>query len=125
MISSTDVRRPVASPPPARRAATNLMRPTQLIIYLCLGAVALSLISAFVWVINASMKTNTEFLQTSPWAAAASLRWQNYANAWESAHVGTFFGNSLLVSVSATALGVVVAAFAAYPLARIPFRFNG
>lgn len=125
MTSSTDLRRPTA--PTTRRAGTtgNLMRPAQLVVYLCFGAVALSSISAFAWVINASMKTNTEFLQTSPWSAAESLRWQNYANAWESAHVGTFFGNSLLVSVSATALGVVVAAFAAYPLARIPFRFNG
>jgi ABC-type glycerol-3-phosphate transport system permease component len=101
------------------------LRFSRLVIYLCLGAVALSSVSAFAWVFNVSMKTNTEFLQTSPWAPAESFRWENYADAWESASVGTFFGNSLLVSVASTALGVLIAVFAAYPLARIPFRLNG
>lgn len=100
-------------------------RPGHLVIYLCLGAVALSTVSAFAWVFNVSMKTNTEFLETSPWDVARSLRWQNYSDAWANAHVGSFFGNSVIVSVSATVLGVVVAAFAAYPIARIPFRLNG
>ncbi|ALG10645.1 carbohydrate ABC transporter permease [Kibdelosporangium phytohabitans] len=100
-------------------------RRNHLVIYLCLGAVALSSASAFAWVFNSSMKTNTEFMQTSPWSWASSLRWENYANAWASAHVGSYFGNSVIVSVSSTVLGVVVAAFAAYPIARIPFRGNG
>jgi ABC-type glycerol-3-phosphate transport system permease component len=100
-------------------------RPAHLVIYLCLGAVALSTVSAFAWVFNVSMKSNTEFLQTSPWARAESFRWDNYAEAWRSAQVGTFFGNSAIISVSATLLGVVLAAFAAYPIARIPFRLNG
>jgi ABC-type glycerol-3-phosphate transport system permease component len=96
-----------------------------LVIYLCLGAVALSTVSAFGWVINSSLKTDTEFLATSPWALARDPAWGNYANAWENARIGVYFGNSVLVSVAATVLGVVVAAFAAYPVARIPFRFNG
>lgn len=101
------------------------MRARHLVIYLCLGAVALSSLSAFAWVFNSSMKTNTEFIQKSPWSLAEASHWENYANAWENAHVGTFFGNSVIVSVSATVLGVVLAAFAAYPLARIPFRLSG
>lgn len=93
-----------------------------LVIYLLLGAVALSSASAFVWVFNVSMKTNTEFLQTSPWQPAEDFRWGNYGNAWDSANVSAFFGNSVVVSVTATLLGVVIAVFAAYPIARIPFR---
>jgi ABC-type glycerol-3-phosphate transport system permease component len=101
------------------------LRARHLVIYLCLGAVALSTVSAFAWVFNSSMKTNTEFLQKSPWSRADATHWENYANAWDNAHVGTFFGNSVIVSVSATVLGVVLAAFAAYPIARIPFRLSG
>ncbi|WP_327092967.1 carbohydrate ABC transporter permease [Nonomuraea sp. NBC_01738] len=96
-----------------------------LLIHLCLGAVALSTVSAFGWVFNVSMKTNTEFLRTSPWTLATSWHWDNYAQAWANAHVGGYFGNSVVVSVSATALGVVLATFAAYPLARIRFRLSG
>lgn len=97
----------------------------QLVVYLCLGAFVLSTMSAFAWVFNVSMKTDTEFVATSPWAPAESWRWENYARAWDNANVGSFFGNSVVVSVSATVLGVVLAAFAAYPLARIPFRGSG
>lgn len=101
------------------------LRFSHFVIYLGLGAVALSTISAFAWVMNVSMKSNTEFLETSPWSLARSWQWENYTSAWDNAHVGSFFGNSVVVSVSATILGVVVAAFAAYPIARIPFRGSG
>jgi len=101
------------------------MRPVHLFIYLGFGAITLSTVSAFAWVFNVSMKSNTEFLQTSPWSKAESWRWENYSNAWANANVSSFFGNSVIVSVSATVLGVVLAAFAAYPIARIPFRLNG
>lgn len=93
--------------------------------YLLLGTIAFSSAAAFAWVVNVSMKTNTEFLSTPPWSLAGGWRWENYRNAWTNADVGSFFGNSVLVSVTATVLGVVLAAFAAYPIARIPFRLNG
>jgi ABC-type glycerol-3-phosphate transport system permease component len=96
-----------------------------LVIYLLLGAVAFSTAAAFAWVFNVSMKTNTEFLSTPPWSLADSWRWGNYSQAWTNADVGAFFGNSVFVSVTATVLGVVLSAFAAYPIARIPFKLNG
>lgn len=95
-----------------------------LIIYLLFGAVVFSTAAAFAWVFNVSMKTNTEFISTRPWVLAEAFRWENYANAWSSANVGSYFGNSVLVSISATVIGVVVSAFAAYPIARIPFRLS-
>ncbi|TMR96567.1 carbohydrate ABC transporter permease [Nonomuraea basaltis] len=96
-----------------------------LIIYLLFGAITFSTVAAFAWVFNVSMKTNSEFLATSPWSVAKDWSWQNYAVAWTNADIGSFFGNSVLVSVAATLLGVVLSAFAAYPIARIPFRFSG
>lgn len=109
-------RRRATRPPRAR------FRRHHLIIYLLFGAVTCSTAGAFAWVFNVSMKTNSEFLSTRPWDLAEAFRWGNYARAWEGADVGAHFGNSVLVSVCATLLGVAVSAFAAYPLARIPFR---
>lgn len=123
MSLSTDLLRPRRKR--GEREPRAQFRPAHLIIYLFLGAVALSTVSAFGWVFNVSMKTNTEFLETSPWTLAETFRWENYENAWDNANVGSFFGNSVVVSVSATVLGVVLAAFAAYPIARIPFRGSG
>jgi ABC-type glycerol-3-phosphate transport system permease component len=96
-----------------------------LFFYLLLGAFAFSSISAFAWVFNVSLKTNREFVNTGPWTMAESFQWENYVNAWSNANVGTFFWNSVLVSTTATVLGVAVSAFAAYPLARIRFRYSG
>jgi ABC-type glycerol-3-phosphate transport system permease component len=114
---------------PARRGSGRRsrrpLRPYQLFFYLFLGAIALSTTSAFAWVFNVSMKTNEEFISSQPWELAERWRWENYINAWESAHIGAYFGNSLLVSIASTVLGVILSAFAAYPLARIPFRFSG
>ncbi|GAA1707147.1 carbohydrate ABC transporter permease [Kribbella yunnanensis] len=112
MTSSTDIR-------------PRSYRPHHLVIYLALGTIAFSAAAAFAWVVNVSLKTNQEFLGTRPWTIAEKFHFENYANAWTNADVGAFFGNSVIVSISATVLGVVVSAFAAYPIARIPFRLNG
>lgn len=140
MTSSTDVTpRPAAADrseaphPPAgrvrRRRASHQprtpFRPHHLFFYLLLGGIALSSISAYAWVFNVSMKTNREFISSPPWQPATVWRWDNYVNAWDRANIGSFFGNSVGVSVTATALGVALAMFAAYPLARITFRFSG
>lgn len=138
MSSSTDLRtgRSAAQAPDAgavapaargrRRGSDRApFRRFHLIIYLLLGAVVFSTASAFAWIFNVSMKTNTEFIGTRPWSIAETWRWENYSNAWSVANVSSFFGNSVMVSISATVLGVVLAAFAAYPIARIPFRGSG
>ncbi|GII85171.1 sugar ABC transporter permease [Sphaerisporangium siamense] len=118
---------PVPAPP--RRGASPRprapFRPHHLFFYLLLGVVALSSVSAYAWVFNVSMKTNAEFISSPPWQVADGWRWENYANAWDRANIGLFFGNSVVVSVASTAIGVVLAVFAAYPLARITFRFSG
>ncbi|MFF5224998.1 carbohydrate ABC transporter permease [Dactylosporangium sp. NPDC000521] len=125
MTSSTDL---PGTATPRRRSASfrprTRFRPHHLFFYLLLGAVALSSISAYAWVFNVSMKTNAEFISSPPWQIAAGWRWENYANAWDRANIGLFFGNSVVVSVASTLLGVVLAVFAAYPLARISFKFS-
>ena len=100
-------------------------RPYHLILYLLLGSIVLSTTSAFAWVFNVSMKSNREFLATTPWTLAEGWRWENYVNAWNGANIGAYFGNSVVVTVAATALGVAVSVLAAYPLARVRFPLRG
>lgn len=133
MTSSTELAPrpapPAASRPPVRRTRRAgrpraPFRRYHLFFYLLLGATAFSTVSAFAWVFNASMKTNRQFIGTAPWSIAPSWQWRNYANAWSNANVGDFFLNSIVVTVCATVLGVVLSVLAAYPIARIPFRVN-
>ncbi|MET9318199.1 carbohydrate ABC transporter permease [Kribbella sp. NPDC003505] len=90
-----------------------------------MGTMSLSAILAFVWIINASLKTNRDFIGTPPFSITKTFSFGNYARAWEDGGVATFFANSVLVAVASTVLGVGLAVLAAYPLARIPFRASG
>jgi len=87
-----------------------------------MGAAAFSSVAAFVWVVNVSLKTNVEFIGTPPFSPTETWSFENYAHAWEAGGVATYFGNSVLVAVGATVLGVFLSVLAAYPLARIRFR---
>lgn len=117
MASSTEALRTGAL-----RAVRPRFRPFHLYFYLLMGAFAFSAVGAFAWVVNVSLKTNVEFIGSPPFSITESWRFTNYADAWEAGGVGAYFGNSVLVAVSATALGVFLAVLAAYPLARIRFR---
>lgn len=51
-------------------------------------------------------------------------QWQNFATVIERGKLVTAFGNSLLYAMTATAIGVTLAALAAYVLSRHRTRFN-
>ncbi|MCJ7622981.1 MAG: carbohydrate ABC transporter permease [Anaerolineaceae bacterium] len=95
------------------------------VVYLVLSLFALSTILAFIWIIMISLKTTPEFLTTSPWALPEDPQFGNYLVAWEKAKIGTYFGNSIFVSLVGASVSVMVSALAAYVLARVPFKLNG
>ena len=93
-------------------------------IYLVLGLFCLSSIAAFVWMFMVSLKTTNEFISTSPWALPQEPHFENYAIAWKSAKIGSFFGNSIFVATVGASSSVLVSALAAYVIGRIPFKLR-
>ena len=75
------------------------------------------------WMVFSSFKTDQE-LFFSPWSPPAALQWDNFARAWNSARVGDFFFNTLIVVIPALLITLIVSAMAAYVLARFDFRGN-
>jgi raffinose/stachyose/melibiose transport system permease protein len=67
-----------------------------------------------------SFKTNPEFSQ-SVIALPKSFHVENYANAWNTAHIGTYFFNSIFVSTLSIVFTVVIGASAAFVLAKFMF----
>lgn len=94
-----------------------------LVIYVVLTFWIIPTIFAFAWVGAVSLKTNREFMGRPPWTLPLIPQWQNYVNAWNQG-VGTMFTNSLLIASVSTVASVSIACLAAYPIARIPFRFS-
>jgi ABC-type glycerol-3-phosphate transport system permease component len=94
-----------------------------LIIYAFLTAWVVPTFFAFGWTLSVSLKTNKEFMGRPPWTLPLIPQWDNYVKAWNRG-VGTMFQNSLLIATVSTAASVGIATLAAYPIARIPFRFS-
>ncbi len=76
-----------------------------------------------VWAVLSSFKSDDEIL-TDPWSLPSRLRWENWARAWTSAHIGQYFLNSAVVVTGALTLTMLFGAMAAYVLARYKFRGN-
>lgn len=78
-------------------------------------------IFVFSWVVLSSFKNNREFF-ANVWALPARFEWGNYARALFSSNLAVYFTNSLFVVLTAAFLVLVLAAPAAYTLARIYFK---
>ncbi|MFH1928322.1 MAG: carbohydrate ABC transporter permease [Chloroflexota bacterium] len=91
--------------------------------YLPLLIWAIPTLLGFYFVIITSLKTNQEIFQGA-WALPKRPVFENYVRAWDTAHVGHYFSNSLLVTIGSVALTAVTASLAAYVLARFQFPGN-
>ena len=94
----------------------------KIFIYFVLAMLAVTIIVPVAWVFMASIKQNSEFYG-NPWTLPAGFYWQNFVNAWSSAKMGEYMLNSVIVTVLALIILLVVALPASYCLAR--FKFKG
>jgi len=85
---------------------------------------SLIVIVPLLWVVMTSFKSTKEVLSGSPLALPSTLHWENYANAWEQAGIGLWFGNTVIVVGSALVIVMVLGAMCAYVLARFDFPGN-
>ena len=81
---------------------------------------SLLVIVPLLWVIVSSFKTSSEIF-ASPFALPERLRFDNYANAWTTAGIGSFFLNSVIVVFGALVVTMLFGSMSAYVLARFPF----
>ncbi|HSU37656.1 MAG TPA: carbohydrate ABC transporter permease [Propionibacteriaceae bacterium] len=72
------------------------------------------------WVIMSSFKTSSEIF-ASPFTPPSSLQFINYANAWTTAGIGSFFFNSVIVVFGALFVTMLFGSMSAYVLARFTF----
>ena len=95
----------------------------KIFIYLVLGLLAVLILIPVVWVMVASVKETVEHYG-SPWALPTHIHWQNFADAWTKANMGGYMLHSVLITVMALAILLVVALPASYCLARFKFVGN-
>lgn len=94
----------------------------KIFIYFILGLLAVMILVPVAWVFMASIKENAEFY-TNPWNLPKGVYLQNFVDAWQTAKMGEYMLNSVIVTALALALLLIVALPAAYCLSR--FKFFG
>lgn len=108
--------------PPARKNTRILGIAAGVVSHLVLIVFALIVAYPIVWMVLASLKSQSELLDNI-WGAPESVVWRNYADAWRMAGLGRALFNSVVVSLAVVVVVILVAAPAAYALARFRIRF--
>jgi raffinose/stachyose/melibiose transport system permease protein len=79
---------------------------------------ALSSFYPFYWILISSVKSNDEIMGR-PFGLPSLLHFENYVVAWKTAHIGQYFVNSMIVSVCAVIIVLLVGSMASYVLAKV------
>ncbi len=93
-----------------------------LIIHIFLISVALSCVFPFLWMINASLKSNTEFVSDYGFSLPHHFSLVNYIAAFRDGHLGMFFLNSMLYTFFGVLGIVIISSLAGYAVSRLQFR---
>ncbi|MDR0389703.1 MAG: carbohydrate ABC transporter permease [Spirochaetaceae bacterium] len=91
--------------------------------YFCMALAVFVALLPIVWVFLSSFKTNAEFFSGNFFPKKFSL--DGYKAALRMAPIIKFFFNSVVVSVIAMLINVILVSMAAYIFARARFRFSG
>lgn len=86
-----------------------------------LALVAIAFLFPFFWMVSNAIRSNAEVLAVPVRLLPVEFQWDNFAKAWTQLPFGRFFLNSVIVSVSVTAITVVVSSLAGYAFARLKF----
>ena len=75
----------------------------------------------FLWMVSGSLKSRGEFLGKGLSLLPRQPVWENYVEAWQTARFGVYFKNTVLVTLTSTAIVVILTSMAGYALARSTF----
>jgi ABC-type glycerol-3-phosphate transport system permease component len=110
-------------PKPFRKFSTRPARPFRLnvgmlLTHLALLGVGFFYLFPFIWMIGSSFKTLPEFFSQGMDILPRQLRWENYIEAWTVAQFGTYFGNTVFITVMVVIFSNLFSSMAAYVLIR-------
>jgi raffinose/stachyose/melibiose transport system permease protein len=103
------------------KAQTRL---TNTLLYLILTLMAVVWLVPLVIIILTALRSQGDLISNGVFAWPERIVWANFGRAWGIGNFSTYFRNSALLIVVKVPLGIILAALAAYPLAKMDFRFR-
>jgi len=107
----------------ARQERRRQLGPMALLSHVALLVWTVLVVVPILWTFLASVKSEDEIFGEA-WGLPAKLNWDNFARAWEQAHIGQYMLNSVVVVAFSVFGTMLLGSMAAYVLARYPFRGN-
>ncbi|WP_405080000.1 carbohydrate ABC transporter permease [Paenibacillus chitinolyticus] len=98
----------------------------RIVVNLLLIVWAIMVLYPLVWTVLGSLKDNQQFFQGKPWNLPQfPLLFSNFSYVWDKYQFGSYFMNSIIVTVVSVLAGLVLSAMTAYILARFAFKGSG
>lgn len=95
---------------------------TRIICRIICFAYVLITIYPILFVMLTSVKPTAEFY-TNIWGLPETWAWENYATAWETAHIGEYMTNSLIIILITMVITLITGALAGYALSRFKIKY--
>lgn len=98
-------------------------RPTfgRILLHVVLMTTGLFFMFPFIWSISTSLKPMSDLFAVTPNLIPSEIRWQNYADVFDSAPFLRFYANTVFVTLVRTAGQVFIASLAAFAFAQLRF----
>ena len=114
---------PAAPPPPAPGRRRKGVRPARVVLQVFLVAVSVGWLFPLVWALVNSFR-DYAFTSRNGYLSIGGFTLDNYVDAWQRAEFGLHLRNSVIITVPAVLLTLLLASVVAFVLARFRFRFN-
>ncbi len=93
--------------------------------WLALSPLVVLTLFPFAVMFSTALKPRDEVFSYPPRWLPTHAYWGNFVDMWRAADFGTALANSVVISIAATLLALLVAVPAAYAMSRLPFRGRG
>ena len=97
----------------------------KIIVYILLLVIAALMITPFLWMFSAAIKSDREVFKINPFVFIPETpKWSNYKDIWTKIPFARFVGNTFLLTIVVTILQLLTSSFAAYSFAKLHFRHS-
>jgi multiple sugar transport system permease protein len=94
------------------------------LLYVVLSLTTLMWLVPVLWAVYTSLRPYADTAQRGYFSLPGTLNFDNYVNAWSQADLPRYYLNTLIITVPALVLTLLLASLLAFGLARFSFRFN-
>lgn len=104
-----------------RKSLKRSVKLSKTLLYAVLIVVSLSMILPFLWMISASFKSEGEIFGFPIQWIPSTFYWSNYEKVWTKLPFGTYYLNTVKISVITTLIQIFTCSMAAYAFGKVKF----